>query len=383
MKKFLFLLALLPVASFAKDFFGINNYQPQAFSEQVSKPFFYSIGNKLKFGNSIDENAPALFEDPSFFQDSIILITRVGEDSLSNGRSVFPSPDGQKAAVYIRGKLYIVEADKPAMLLLENVWADNVAKDLRVGETFYKLSMMQWDAQSRHIYIVKDKKQKTAFEQGWSKDAVLVRIEAKGDGQPVDAISDFRSLKYFFVKEGGLCFNYAPGNGDVIWKCQIDGVTYDGVMTDSGLVLKNGRRLESESIYLSEKYAGGEIWMASNGYLLKKIDHRQVGLYFAQNPQPIFTINGGKNFKGRFVDGIGDERSSVLPGGRYALFWVLHDNFTGQLLVDGHTGQYKELPKNTWVYRSWNSDNYENIKFDKYIWPTFKPTRKFREWELQ
>ena len=68
--------------------------------------------------------------------------------------------------------------------------------------------------------------------------------------------------------------------------------------------------------------------------------------------------------KGRYLDGLGNRNNGVLPGGRYALLDVYHDNFEGQLLIDGVTGNYRELPSKTKVYTNINSLNYSYFELD-------------------
>src|SRR5712664_3302433 len=53
-------LALVPYA-WARDFFGIVDYLPSTFIEKPTAPFFFSIGDKLRFGNVIAEDGPILF----------------------------------------------------------------------------------------------------------------------------------------------------------------------------------------------------------------------------------------------------------------------------------------------------------------------------------
>ncbi len=55
-----------------------------------------------------------------------------------------------------------------------------------------------------------------------------------------------------------------------------------------------------------------------------------------------------------------------MPGGRYAFLDLLMENFKGRrgkILVDGLTGQYREVPNDTLVYRNLNSINYDRVKF--------------------
>lgn len=376
MKKIWLLVFIWPMVVSAKDFFGIENYKPQAFSEQATSSFFYSIGNQLKFGNSIDINAPSLFKDASFFENSSFINVR----SISNGLSVFSSPDGKKAAVFSSGNLYIAEVGKPTRLILEGV-DYNDAKKFRAGEIFYKLGMLQWDSQSKYIYIAKDKKQNTLFEQSFSVDATLIRVDISKSTAIADIIPDFRSIKYFLVNDGGVCFNYGFDNGNVNWRCLINGNIQTVNETNNGVVLQDGTRLTTNSIFVSSFGGDGDIWLTNYGYSLKPMGNQRIGFYSQLNERPLFTIKGGTNIKGHFVDGVVDHRSAVLPGGRYVVLYVWHDNFKGQLLVDGLTGQYKELPRNTWIYQSLNSANYENVKFDliKDRWPMFFPVQKLRE----
>jgi hypothetical protein len=80
---------------------------------------------------------------------------------------------------------------------------------------------------------------------------------------------------------------------------------------------------------------------------------------------PLISIKTGISFKGDRVSGVYDYQGAVLPGGRYGFLSVDHDRFTGQLLVDGSTGQYRELPKETVVYRSMNSESFPDIVFNR------------------
>lgn len=363
---------LWSIAATANNFFGIVEYSPQAFSEQVTRPFFFSIGNQLKFGNAIDANAPTLFKGASIFKAR----------SFSKWLSVYPSPDGKKAAVANDGKLYIVEEGKPALLILESV--DFISgKNIRVGEVFYEYPRLQWDSQSRYIYITKDKKKKSQFEQNYSRDGKLIRIDTINPAPEVEIISDFRANEYFLVGDEGVCFNYAPGNGKVIWKCSLNG-KIQAVRQDGGnMVLQDGSHLKYKP-FLSYSGDAGDIWLPYYGYSLKSLKGGYVALFSKLKPEaPILKIKGGTNIKGTFVDGVVTYRSAVLPGGRYALLDVLHDNFKGQLLVDGLTGQYRELPRDTRVYQNLNSWDYENVKFSitGTSWPRFLPIRKLRESE--
>jgi len=366
MKKTLLPILLWPAIAMAGDFFGIVEYKPSNFTEQAAAPFYYSIGKELRFGESINESSPILFEGK--FSDKRL--------------EVFPSPDQKKAAVVSGGDLYLVEVGKPALLLLRKV-GNLEPRNVRVGEEFYKYTMLQWDAHSQYIYIARDKRKKRVFEQSFSTDATLVHIDVSNPTCIDEVIQDFRSLKYFFVGDDFICFDYALGNGDVIWKCSLKGniqpMKEGGV---EGVVLQDGTRIDGR-IFLS--YGGGmyerDIWLSRYGFSLSESPKGYIGFYSRHKQQvPIFRIRGGLNIKGGFVHGVTQYGCSVLAGGRYALLNVWHDNFKGQLLIDGVSGQYRELPRNTRVHQNLNSSNYENVIFSMTgtTWPEFLPIGKHR-----
>src|SRR5688572_5132862 len=97
-------LLLLPIDALASGFFVIVDYKPSAFVEQASRPFFYSIGGRLMFGASIDENAPTIFQSKFF-------------DNLDE---VIPSPDNSKAIVISGRRFYLAAPGKPPRLILES-----------------------------------------------------------------------------------------------------------------------------------------------------------------------------------------------------------------------------------------------------------------------
>jgi hypothetical protein len=326
---------------------------------------FFNVGTAL--GLSITDDAPVLFSGTLFGGDLTL---------------VYDSPDHKKAAIVYGGTLYVAEATVPARLLLKNV--DNyAAPGIQQGDVFYKYPTLQWDEESRSIYIVRDKKQSQLKDQIWSRDATLVRIDIDAPNKSVDVIPNFRSLHYFFVGNEAICFNYSPGDGSVVWKCSYQGNvglvrSHHGeqIVLEDGVV--NGRPFLS---YHQGDIYESEIWLTNYGFSLRRTSDGTVAFFSGLDHQtPIFKIRGGYNFKGHFEDGIGQTDCKVLPGGRYALLDVSHDNFTGELLVDGLTGKYRELPTKTRIWWNLNSSNYKHFKFDigETRWPKFIPAASLR-----
>lgn len=344
-----------PTNAVAKQFFGILNYKPAEYVESVSEPFFYSIGKTLRYDRTINDTSPVVFKG-SFFGDEL--------------REVFVSPDNNKAAVLYGDKLYLARAAGPALLLL----SDCRFNKFKVGETYY--SELQWEEDSSSIYMIRDTEHVRTPQSSWrAPDAALVRIDINSPGKVIEAIQNFNSLNYFFVGDDTICFNYARKDGNVEWRCAQDSETSRAKSQQNGeIVLENGMAIQGRPFvsYDQGNIYESEIWLSSYGFTTKRADGN-ITEFFSKNAssKPLFKIQGGHNIKGHYVDGIAQRGCKVLPGGRYALLNVAHDNFKGQLLVDGETGKYRELPANTKVFLNLNSLNYDHFKFD--LGPTKHP----------
>ena len=240
------LFALAQVA-IANEAYGISNYRPSDFVEIADSPFFYSIGKQLKYGPGIDEAAPSLFEG-SWLNGDLV--------------KVYPSPDNQKAAIVSNRKLYLVKAGEAPLLALENV--DHYdPKKMSDGDVYFKWPTLQWHPNSRFVYIAKDRKQKV-WEQYFSKNATLVRIDIENVDVIEELIPDFRSTRYFFVGPDSVCFNYALGDGSVIWKCSTaKGISQARTLNSRGIHLDNEVAL-SERRFLSYQPDSNEsrLWVA-------------------------------------------------------------------------------------------------------------------------
>jgi hypothetical protein len=342
LKTLLLLLAVIAGAC-SHDFFGIIEYKPSTFVESTEKPFFFSIGRRVKFGSFIGESAPTVFE-VGFFSGKI--------------DAVYPSPDVTRAVIVSGGRLYVAEPGKAARLILEPV-ADYFAENIQRGNTYYKTTTLQWGSDSHSIFIARDKKidrGRPGMEQSFSKDATLVRVELGDSLAITDLIPDFRSIIYVLFGNDVICFDYAPGNGSVVWKCARQGkILAVRWLDEKGAILEDGTTISGRpfvSHYGNLDARGRNIWLAYFRFSFKNTGDGYEG-FFAKD-------SANLNIKGRRVDGVLDYRCIVLPGGRFVLIDVQHDNFKGQLLVDTEARIYRELPSETRVYSSVNSWKYYN-----------------------
>lgn len=220
--------------------------------------------------------------------------------------------------------------------------------------------------QTQDLFILLKTKKKQVSDQLFSKDATLVRVDIENINKIEDITPDFRFNHYYFVGAEDVCFNYALGDGSVIWKCSsTNGVSRISSFDSSSIRLENGVVLTGQRFlsYQSNIYESA-VWMTHSGFLVKKINDQQDGLFHQDTLSvPLLTFNTGHNIKGNRVNGILQTGGSVLPGERYFLLNMYDDTVKGQILFDRKTGQYRKLPEDTQIHRNLNSTQYKDFVF--------------------
>jgi len=322
---------------------GIVNYRPASFTEiPSSEPFFFSIGKKLKFGNTISEDAPTVFEGEFMYGNS--------KDGLT---WVFVSPDQKKAAITSKGKLYLAEAGKPTILVLNNV-RTGLEDDYKAGEIIYDPFNIQWDAHSSAIFIKQDIKPPSMVSPT-SHNSKLVRIDITDPKKVVEVVPDFYSWHYFLVGDNDVCFDYSQYNAGIVWKCSHDGISKNvRSFEENSVTFEDGTSIKG-SPFLSYNFAAGGLLLTQNGFSLRQTPDFHTELYSKNIPdKPIFSVEGDRNYRDGMSGG------SALPNGKYAVLYMLK----GEVLIDGTTGKYKELPPNTRVFRNLNTAVYKDPKIN-------------------
>jgi hypothetical protein len=365
-------LALVPYA-WARDFFGIVDYRPSTFIEKPAARFFFSIGDKLRFGNVIAEDGPILF---------------AAKPSDKGIWAVYVSPNEMKAAVVSGANLYLVEPGQVPVRLLGEVYdlmAWGSAKWMKgpPGKPVYHYPDIQWDAASRFLYVSRG-----TWTDRFPSHLALLRIDVSDPSNIVEVTNDAIGSGIFLVASDAVCFRRAVERGDLIWKCVDKGVEKSPTaIEDNRIIMHDGTSIEGKP-FASHRWSRGEIWLTRAGFAVRAYNSRW-GFFSKDRPsEPIFQFNGAvEPLKGHYGDGIIETGSNVLPGDRYAFLKLWMENFKGghgQILVDGLTGQYRELPKDTFVYRNLNSLNYTNAKFglrwsDSPEFPPLQSLRPYRQ----
>ncbi|MEM5346155.1 hypothetical protein [Paraburkholderia azotifigens] len=319
---------------------NIVDYRPSKFSELAETPFFFSIGNKLKYGRAIVDSAPTVFEGDF-------------SDRLRN--AVYPSPNDRRAIVVTGKKLYLVEPGKKPYLILSE--ADNEVGSLHApGAQFYRHYRLQWDPSSRYILIPRDRKQSQISQQFYSPDKALVRIDADNLSviHEVIPVGQFRSSSFFLIESETVCFDFEVSPNRIIWKCQLGSgakevrsISHDEIQFNDGTTIP-----EKPFASYNGDIRETEIWLTHYGFILRRLQDGTVGIFRRDyRVTPYMRLNPYKNIKGHELDGLRQSGGQVLPGGRYAFLNI----YGAALLLDSRDGSYKKLPTDTHCYINFNS----------------------------
>ena len=224
------LVLALATPARAKDFFGIVDYKPSTFVEQPTAPFFYSVGDRLRFGSVIADTGPILFE---------------AKRSDGGIWAVYVSPDETKAVVASGGNLYSVLPGQPPVLLLREAYdviAGQGAMKGPIGKPVYDYRALQWDASSRFIYIPRG-----VWQNGYPSHSALLRIDVADPTNVIEITNDMSAFGTFFVGSDAICFRRVVNRGDLIWRCAVGKVEKSPkVIEEHRIVMDDGTNIEGK-----------------------------------------------------------------------------------------------------------------------------------------
>ncbi|MDR1276246.1 MAG: DUF805 domain-containing protein [Candidatus Accumulibacter sp.] len=375
---------------------GIVDYRPVAFLEKADAPFFYVFGNRLKHGVSIDPDAPTLFSGPS--------LALPGIDVAENGFRVYPSPNNLKAAVVSEEKLYLVQPGEEPKLLLKKV--DRPIDGLINGESWHRSEFLQWDADSRYIYIARDKKQTILYKNyhtSTSEAARLIRIDTEDIAHRKTIAEGFHvfftpyASRYFLVGKESACFlGLFSGGG---WECATSEGTHrmisysadtiiladDTRLTDAKFITvdhgQNARRPKAHSGHLgspaqfhSDDDPRVETEFQRHSCLSVKQLEDSSGRFY----KGLFSEGGRNSPYFTFKEGAGLNKywSVVLPGNKYVFLDIGTPSNSIRILLDRTNGEYRQLQKNTRVYVNDAFDACGKRMTPEILWGERLPIRK-------
>lgn len=323
----------------------IENYQPVTFAERTSTPFYYSIGDKLYYSDRIDPTANVLFSG-----------------KLS---TVMPSPDGRHSLVVTDNSLWLVSANGTPAYQVTAVRPYSPQRKT-IGEEFYRNDVFQWSADSSRFYLIKDRYYETRGAQLFSIHGELIEYDL-ASRQFRKVFSPYRAFRSFFAEEG-VFFEAANDAGDVNLMVRMgnDSIPVDAVSRKDFRVGDKVIAFRQTPFYtFSIHEYSREIFrsMGLNVEVNREGQPPAVG-HLVFKGKRLLSIRHGRGIKGP-LNGYNSAHSAFLPGNRFFLLNLYTGSFSGQLLIDTDTGDYKTLPKDTRVYRNINTHNFDNWTITK------------------
>ena len=311
----------------------VIDFRPTSFEEKTDSPFFYSIGDELKFSTRIDIDSPTIYRGK---------ITRL-----------LVSPDNTKALLVSDGRLIIADAKKRVfreITPVHSIWI----KPKPVGESFFRDAGFQWSKNSKFIYLIKDEFYESEKAQLFSKNGALWRYSLDSE-EFEKVLSPFRAYQFFLGLMDGVYFSVPDEQGNLILK-YFDGAKVHevGAANRSAVDFARIHRDFVDKPFYSFSFHDYQTSvLRQEGVKLEK-GGKDV-LEFRIKGSTILEFSRGEGFKGPYF-GVTLFQSVFLPGNRYFLINTHAGNHHGQILIDTQTGRYRALPKETRVYPRMNLD---------------------------
>lgn len=340
------LVVLLLAYSIVKDKPAqIADFHPSQFEAKADSSFFYSIADDLKNSDEIDPSAPTLLRGRI---DNFLV-----------------SPDKSKIAAVANGMLMVVSRDGSPARMVAAVSSIYMGMDGRqkkpIGKQFFRDQEFQWTPDSKELYLVKDQYYDSSGPELYSEKAELWKYSLD-DGSLGLVLKPFPADSFFFGRDNTVYFSVPTAKGDLRLR-YFDGKSVRGIGAVDAFSMQPWElaRKDETPFFSFESY---DYWQA-----LQKA--KRVGMAAqSQGPSLMLQVAGrsyldltpGTGLKGRYYCG-NLQNSAYLPGDRYLLFDFSYcGNYDGQLLIDTATGKYEELPKNTRVYTTLNTETHRSYR---------------------
>ena len=339
---FLILLRLSFYASRIADF------HPTEFQAKSSAPFFYSVGDDLKFSDQIDPNAPTLLHVPIRF--------------------FLVSPDSQKIAVSSGSDLLVVDRNGPAIRHVADVdsefkgYGPSPDDKKPIGQHYFRNTGFQWSRDSKSLYVIGDEFYNSQGGQLFSDKGELWRYDLDTGSMQL-LISPFRAHTYFMGINSGIYF-WVPSKNGCFQLEYFDGkhVTGVGQASPNPIPVDKLSPRVTESPFMSfDEFDYANFILPGKGVHLVhdqqgKIEQLEIGT------RPYLSFKLGNGIEGSSY--CSETRNSAfLPGDRYLLFNADNcGNYNGLLLIDTVTGQYQRTPPKTRAYITLNTDSYPHYE---------------------
>ncbi len=307
----------------------ITNYSPSNYHEIAAHKFFYTVGEDLKYGVSIDVNSKTLWKGSTIYS--------------------FVSPDNKKIVFADGSDLYLIIADGAAVKLPMIVQPELSYEERKIwkkpiGQAFYRKDAIQWAPDSKSFYIIKDEYYDSKFpDQYCSKKGRLAKYDIAAN-KVTEVIKQFPACDYFFGLNRRIYYIESTVTGDLMLSCWWNNRTYlVTAVKDNKIYSLLGYGNVIDKPFYSFRFPF--IFAGSRGvHMVRSGTNGDVASFYVDADEshgPTLVIQSGQGLKGpTFGLMISCDH---LPGDRYLLLGVNSSSFDGNLLIDRKTRKYKEL----------------------------------------
>jgi hypothetical protein len=313
----------------------IVDFSPTSFTAKADAKFFYSIDNELKYSNEIDPHAPTLVSGP-----------------ISN---FLVSPDGNKIAIVVRGKLLIVGANS---LPAEVAKVNSIYRTFKpIGRRFFRDEDFQWSSDSMSLYLIRDEYYRSKGSQLFSVKGELWRYDVESKSLQL-VLKPFVAFSYFFGLNSGIYYSEPTDSEDLQLKF-FNGRSSMNVGSANASDIHEPPGGADERPFYSFSIIDYEKALAPLNVRLVNRDGLE-GLLI--NDREYLSVTQGKGWDGYYYcpDLL---RSAFLPGDKYFLLNApFCGNYKGQLLFELKSARYQKLPANTVVFRTLNTVTYTRYR---------------------
>jgi hypothetical protein len=300
----------------------IIGFAPTVFAAKADAKFFYAIDKDLKNSNEIDPGAPTLAHGP--FGHAVV------------------SPDGSKIAIVAQHTLLIIGTDASSRKVTP---VDTIHRSFKhIGREFFRDEGFQWSADSRSLYLIRDKYYRSKGLQLFSKNGELWRYDL-ASGNLALVITPFLAYQYVLDVNSDIYYWVDTPSGSLQMK------RFDGHVSTNAYVSD-----VRQPFYSFNSVTDYEAALASMSVRLED-DHGGIESLVIDD-RKYLSVTQGKGWDGYYfcADLL---RSVFLPGHQFFLLNTPYcGNYNGQLLFELSSGRYRTLPPDTVVFSTLNTMNF-------------------------
>jgi hypothetical protein len=263
--------------------------------------------------------------------------------------------------------LQIIESGSGKVLPVTPV--DTIYRDSKpVGRAFFRDQDFQWSHDGKFLFLIKDEYYESKGSQLFSDHGELWRYSLE-TGALQSFLTPFPAFNYFFGIQGGIYFSVPTPEGNLQLKYFNGSKTVNIADPEVALITSEGlsRDFVEHPFHSFNDVDYPQAVLAAKGVTeFSSPDNKTSTLRI--RGKDLLRFSEGSGLKGAyFCDDISSSNflpSTFLPEDRYFLLNIYCGNYEGQMLIDTATGRYKTLPKDTHVYRIFNTETYPHFRIN-------------------